>query len=36
MNYLVFVMEFCAAGDLFTHLKMVRTISEDDSRLYFI
>ena len=36
MNYLVFVMEFCAGGDLFTHLKHVKVINENDARLYFI
>ena len=29
-------MEFCPSGDLFTHLKQVRTLTENDSRLYFI
>lgn len=29
-------MEFCPGGDLFTHLKEVKTIQENDARLYFV
>jgi serine/threonine protein kinase len=29
-------MEFCAGGDLFTHLKEKEYINENDARLYFI
>ena len=29
-------MEFCPGGDLFTHLKDIKTINEVDARLYFL
>ena len=29
-------MEFCAGGDLFSHLKDMNTIEEDQARLYFV
>jgi len=35
-HYLVFVLEFCPGGDFFTHLKELRTLSEQQARPYFI
>ena len=29
-------MEFIPGGDLFTHLRMVKTLEEDQARIYFI
>ena len=29
-------MEFCAGGDFFTHLKSLRTLPEDQARIYFL
>ena len=29
-------MEFCSGGDLFTHLKIVKNLNENDARIYFI
>lgn len=29
-------MEFCAGGDLFSHLKDIQSIDEDSARLYFM
>jgi serine/threonine protein kinase len=29
-------MEFCAGGDFFTHLKHLRTIQEEQARIYFL
>lgn len=29
-------MEYCAGGDFFTHLKQIKTLKEQDARLYFI
>ncbi len=36
LNHLIFVMEYCPGGDLFTHLKKSKYIKEDAARLYFI
>jgi serine/threonine protein kinase len=36
LNHLIFVMEYCPGGDLFTHLKKSKHINEDDARLYFL
>ena len=35
-NYLIFAIEFCPGGDLFTHLKKIRILNEDQARLYFL
>jgi hypothetical protein len=29
-------MEFCPGGDFFTHLKQIKTLNENDARIYFI
>jgi serum/glucocorticoid-regulated kinase 2 len=29
-------IEFCPGGDFFTHLKRVRTLNENQSRIYFL
>ena len=28
-NYLIFAMEFCPGGDFFTHLKQIKTLTEN-------
>lgn len=34
--YVCLVMEYCAGGDMFNHLRRVRRMSEQDARYYFV
>jgi serine/threonine protein kinase len=34
-QYLVFVLEYCAGGELFYHLRRIKRMNEDQARYYF-
>lgn len=35
-HYIGFVMEYCAGGELFYHLKKIKRMTEEQARFYFV
>jgi serum/glucocorticoid-regulated kinase 2 len=35
-SYLGFVMEYCAGGELFYHLRRIKRMTEDMAKFYFV
>jgi serum/glucocorticoid-regulated kinase 2 len=34
--YIAFVLEYCAGGELFYHLRKLKRLSESDAKFYFV